>query len=278
MSASLLDRGPKPRVIDPIPRSVPTAAFQTSTTATQGDALAPAYDASVRRRWVEPAVAAVALAMLSPVMLGLLLLVRGTSRGPAIYRQRRLGRNGRVFEILKLRSMTVDAENGTGAVWAEPNDPRVTPIGKWLRLLHLDELPQLWNIARGEMAFVGPRPERPEIAAELAVQIPGYGQRMAVLPGVTGLAQVNLAPDTTTDCVRRKLELDLEYVYTASLSLDVRLVACTLLKMTGMPRAMVANLALVRRIPRVRALAADSATPSAARRDRGRVASAAVAC
>jgi hypothetical protein len=138
--------------------------------------------------------------------------------------------------------MFQDAEQWTGAVWAMEDDPRITPVGKILRKLHLDELPQLWNIAKGEMTLVGPRPERPSIIEELTQEIPGYRWRLAVLPGVTGLAQVNLPPDQTFDCVRRKLELDLEYVFTAEPWMDIRIVACTVLRMLAIPREWVTRL------------------------------------
>jgi lipopolysaccharide/colanic/teichoic acid biosynthesis glycosyltransferase len=190
------------------------------------------------------------LASLSPLLIALFFAVRMTSRGPAVYRQLRSGRGGQPFTIYKFRSMVVDAEKGTGAVWATKNDPRVTPLGMWLRRLHLDELPQLLNIARGEMRFVGPRPERPEIVAELCGTISGYEQRLAVTPGLTGLAQVNLPPDETVDCVKRKFELDLEYISTASASLDLRLVFATALKMTGLPQPVVAAIAMVSRSPK----------------------------
>jgi lipopolysaccharide/colanic/teichoic acid biosynthesis glycosyltransferase len=181
---------------------------------------------------------ALALALLIPglPLIGLLvLLVRLTSRGPGIYSQRRVGRGGYVFVMYKLRSMRTDAESATGPVWAGAgSDSRVTPLGYWLRKLHLDELPQLFNVVRGEMSLVGPRPERPEFVYVLAKQIPGYMDRLAVLPGITGLAQVNLPADTDLDSVRRKLALDCEYIDQASLLLDLRLILCTILRVFGL--------------------------------------------
>lgn len=181
---------------------------------------------------------ALALVLLIPglPLIGLLvLLVRLTSRGPGIYSQRRVGRGGYVFVMYKLRSMRTDAESATGPVWAGAgSDSRVTPLGHWLRKLHLDELPQLFNVVRGEMSLVGPRPERPEFVYVLAKQIPGYMDRLAVLPGITGLAQVNLPADTDLDSVRRKLALDCEYIDQASLLLDVRLILCTILRVVGL--------------------------------------------
>jgi lipopolysaccharide/colanic/teichoic acid biosynthesis glycosyltransferase len=166
-----------------------------------------------------------------PLMGLLVLLVRLTSRGPGIYSQIRVGKNGRKFTMYKIRSMRQDAEAGTGAVWARTRDPRVTLVGSILRKLHLDELPQLFNILKGEMSLVGPRPERPEFVQMLARKIPGYCHRLSVLPGVTGLAQVNLPPDTDLDSVRRKLVLDLEYVRRASLRMDLALILGTAARM-----------------------------------------------
>ncbi len=160
-------------------------------------------------------------------MAVLVVIIRLTSRGPGIFRQQRVGKHGRVFTMLKLRSMRVDAECRCGAIWASLDDPRTTPIGKLLRRFHLDELPQLFNILRGEMSLVGPRPERPEFVRVLSAALPHYQDRVLVTPGVTGLAQVNLLPDTDIDSVCRKLALDLEYIETASFWLDLRVIACT---------------------------------------------------
>jgi lipopolysaccharide/colanic/teichoic acid biosynthesis glycosyltransferase len=166
-----------------------------------------------------------------PVIGLLVLLVRLTSRGPGIYRQARVGKNGHRFMMYKIRTMRQDAEATTGPVWTQPNDPRVTFLGKLLRKLHLDELPQLFNVLKGEMALIGPRPERPEIVRVLAEVIPGYRNRLAVLPGVTGLAQVNLPPDTDLLSVRRKLILDCQYIQNAGMWLDFRLFLCTVGRM-----------------------------------------------
>src|SRR5262245_13780281 len=172
---------------------------------------------------------------LLPLIGFLILAVRLTSRGPGIFRQTRVGKEGRIFMMYKLRSMRIDAEAATGPVWANVGrDPRVTRLGYWLRRLHLDEVPQLINVVRGEMSLVGPRPERPEFVSVLAEQIPGYLTRIAVQPGITGLAQINLPPDTNLDSVRRKLILDCEYIQTAGLLLDLRILVCTLLRTIGL--------------------------------------------
>ncbi|MEM9366468.1 MAG: sugar transferase [Planctomycetota bacterium] len=203
------------------------------------------------RRVVERALAGSMLVVASPLLGLLALFVRVTSAGGAIYRQTRSGLGGREFEILKFRSMRQDAEDGVGAVWSTGDDPRVTWIGRVMRKTHLDELPQLWNIFRGDMAFVGPRPERPCIIGKVGPHVPGYRQRLAVLPGVTGLAQVNLDPDQSLLCVKRKFELDLEYIHTQSLWLDFCLLATTLIKMGCVPKRWATRLFGVRRVPQV---------------------------
>jgi lipopolysaccharide/colanic/teichoic acid biosynthesis glycosyltransferase len=171
----------------------------------------------------------------APIIGLLVALVRLTSRGPGLYHQVRVGQHGRIFVMYKIRTMVEDAERSGGAQWARINDPRTTRIGRLLRKFHLDELPQLVNVVKGEMAIIGPRPERPELVHVLAQEIPGYYNRLAVLPGITGLAQINLPPDTDLQSVRRKLALDLEYIRTASLWLEWRMVCWTVLRLAGVP-------------------------------------------
>lgn len=195
---------------------------------------------------------ALATPVFLPIIGFLVLLVRLTSRGPGLYRQQRVGKNGKIFWIYKIRTMRIDAEAHTGPVWTEENDPRITPVGRWLRRLHLDELPQIFNVLMGQMTLIGPRPERPEFTQMLAQAIPGYLNRIAVLPGITGLAQINLPPDSDLDSVRRKLVLDLEYIEKANFWLDVRILLCTVSKMVGLPGLKIAGwLGLLRpaRIP-----------------------------
>jgi len=170
---------------------------------------------------------------LSPLIALLYLLVRCSSPGPGLYCQERLGEGGRPFTMIKLRSMCDGAENGTGPMWASQNDQRVTPVGRWLRKLHLDELTQLWNVVRGEMSLVGPRPERPEICQKLEPLIDCYYDRLCVRPGVTGLAQINLPPDQTNDDAIRKQILDLNYIETAGPWLDARMLMATALRLLG---------------------------------------------
>jgi lipopolysaccharide/colanic/teichoic acid biosynthesis glycosyltransferase len=170
-----------------------------------------------------------------PLVLLAALLVKLTSRGPAFYTQTRVGQDGRLFTILKLRTMIHNCESLTGPRWSIPGDPRVTRVGALLRASHLDELPQLWNVLKGDMSLVGPRPERPEFVPELERELPGYWQRLAVRPGVTGLAQVQLPPDSDLTSVRRKLAHDLYYVRHLGPWLDVRLFFCTALYALGVP-------------------------------------------
>ncbi len=178
-----------------------------------------------------------ALAMLllaSPVIALAAVLVRLTSRGPAFYSQTRLGLHGRPYKILKIRTMFHDCERLKGAQWSTQNDPRVTAVGRWLRRTHVDELPQLWNVLRGEMSLVGPRPERPEFVPKLAEAIPHYRDRLHVRPGLTGLAQVQLPPDTDLESVRRKLAYDLYYVRAVGPVLDLRILIGTVYHVLGM--------------------------------------------
>ncbi|MCC6127013.1 MAG: sugar transferase [Pirellulales bacterium] len=170
-----------------------------------------------------------------PLMALFACLVRLTSRGPAIFTQTRVGHKGRIFKMFKIRSMTHNAEARTGPAWTQTADPRVTPLGRFMRKFHFDELPQLFNVLRGEMSLVGPRPERPEFVKILSRRIPDYANRHAVKPGITGLAQLNLPPDSDLDSVRRKIMLDLEYIQTATLWLDLRLLLCTALRIAKLP-------------------------------------------
>jgi len=167
----------------------------------------------------------------SPLMLVLALAVKLTSSGPAFYAQTRLGKFGRHYRILKLRTMRNNAEAHTGPVWASQDDVRITKIGRILRDTHLDELPQLWNVLRGEMGLIGPRPERPELAARLERQMPQFSERLKVRPGITGLAQMLVPADDPSDPMlrvsRMKLSNDLLYVRKMSFLLDTRIAFST---------------------------------------------------
>jgi lipopolysaccharide/colanic/teichoic acid biosynthesis glycosyltransferase len=180
-----------------------------------------------------------------PVVLLAALAVKLTSRGPAFYTQVRVGKGGRPFTIFKIRTMLDKCESLTGPRWTIPGDPRVTPVGWVLRRTHIDELPQLLNVLLGEMSLIGPRPERPEFVGELGKALPDYDGRHAVLPGITGLAQVQLAPDTDLESVRRKLSFDLHFIERLSFWLDVRILAATVLHMLGMSFTLLSRLRIV---------------------------------
>lgn len=167
------------------------------------------------------------IVMTSPIMLAAALAIRLESPGAVIYTQTRIGLFGHEFTVYKFRSMCVDAEKN-GAVWAMKADPRITQVGRILRKTRIDELPQLWNVLKGEMSLIGPRPERPEFVRKLEEQIPFYGLRHAVKPGVTGWAQVCYPYGSSVEDARRKLEYDLYYVKNMSLLLDIRIILKTI--------------------------------------------------
>jgi lipopolysaccharide/colanic/teichoic acid biosynthesis glycosyltransferase len=196
-------------------------------------------------RLVNLTLALIALIILLPVMFLVGLLIRLTSRGPVLYTQIRVGYDrrqsaataqnhrrqrdlgGQPFTIFKFRTMRVDAEHQSGAVWAQQSDPRVTPLGRLLRQYRLDELPQLLNVLRGDMNIVGPRPERPTIFAELREHIAEYPLRQRAKPGITGLAQINHHYDRSLDDVRTKVHYDLEYIRRQSVAEDFRIMVKT---------------------------------------------------
>ena len=170
--------------------------------------------------------------LLLPFMLIAWAVVKLTSAGPGVYVQTRAGRGGRAYSIFKLRTMHHTKANAANTSWAKANDGRITPLGKVFRALHLDELPQLFNVLRGEMSLIGPRPERPEVIAGkgLAGDVPGYDLRTLVRPGVSGLAQIQLPADSDQLSVRHKVLYDLYYLSHQTVWLDARIVVGTLLK------------------------------------------------
>jgi lipopolysaccharide/colanic/teichoic acid biosynthesis glycosyltransferase len=203
------------------------------------------------RRFLNVLIGAGALVVVSPLMVLIAIAVKLTSRGPILYRQRRVGldrrrpmgspmesgrrrqdRGGRIFTIYKFRTMSV-LRHEQGEVWATPNDPRVTPVGAILRKYRLDELPQLFNVLRGDMNIVGPRPEQPEIFQQLRSKVERYVERQRVLPGITGWAQVNQSYDQCLEDVRTKVGLDLEYIRRRSTVEDLKIMARTLPVMIG---------------------------------------------
>jgi sugar transferase (PEP-CTERM system associated) len=180
-------------------------------------------------RFIDLVAGGLALVLAQPLMIVAGVAIKLTSAGPMLYRQQRVGLNGRVFTIYKFRSMRADAEAETGAVWATPgNDPRVTRVGAFLRRSRIDELPQLWNVLAGDMSLVGPRPERPEFVKSLTEQIPFYGQRHVVRPGVTGWAQVRYSYGASVEDAMEKLQYDLFYVKNKAVTLDMYIIFETL--------------------------------------------------
>ncbi len=200
------------------------------------------------KRSLDLLISGVGLVAASPILILVAVLIKLDSRGPIFYVQERIGLNrrrsrnggpisgrdmrlldtfGRPFKMYKFRSMVVDAERHTGPVWAAAKDGRITRLGKFLRQTRLDETPQLWNVLRGEMSLVGPRPERPVFVTSIAEKLPEYPIRYHALPGITGLAQVKSRYDTSIETVNRKLQYDLYYVRHGRLLLDLKIMAAT---------------------------------------------------
>jgi sugar transferase (PEP-CTERM system associated) len=179
---------------------------------------------SAAKRALDVSFALLGLLVASPLILLVAIAMRFASPGPTLYSQRRVGKDGVPFTIYKFRSMRADAEATSGAVWSTVGDPRVTPIGRVLRRTRLDEIPQLWNVLVGDMSFVGPRPERPEFVSELSKQIPFYGQRHVVRPGLTGWAQVRHRYGASVEDAQQKLQFDLYYIKNMSIALDLFIV------------------------------------------------------
>jgi exopolysaccharide biosynthesis polyprenyl glycosylphosphotransferase len=161
------------------------------------------------------------LILSAPVMALAALTIKVDSPGPVLFRQARVGKDGKVFMLYKFRSMSVDAEQHTGPVWASEDDPRITRIGRLLRKIRLDETPQMFNVLRGDMSFIGPRPERPAFVNQLKEQIPFYVLRFAVKPGITGWAQVKYPYGSTVEDALEKLQYDLYYIKNMSIFLDL---------------------------------------------------------
>ncbi len=180
------------------------------------------------RRVLNFSVALVCLLLSLPLLPFVVLAVKLDTSGPVLYRQKRVGRRGVVFYCYKFRTMRVDAEADTGATWASDDDPRITRVGRFLRVSRLDEIPQLWCVLKGDMHFVGPRPERPEFVEWLSKEVPYYGVRHVVRPGITGWAQVQYKYGNTLEDAREKLQYDLFYIKNASLGLDLLIMFQTL--------------------------------------------------
>lgn len=208
-------------------------ALEFAADGVRGPQLLSSYE--VWKAVLDRVAAAVLIVLTAPLMAVLMLIVKLTSCGPVIYSQTRLGQGGRLYTIYKIRTMVQDSEAKSGPQWSCVGDPRVTTFGRFLRATHLDEFPQLYNILKGEMSLIGPRPERPEIADRLVKELPRHHERLAVRPGVTGLAQVHLPPDINLESVQRKLVCDLYYIAELSPSLDLKILVCTALGLVGIP-------------------------------------------
>ena len=211
-------------------------------------AIVPRERSELISRALNGAIAAIALILLLPVFLVVALLIKLTSPGPIVYAQTRVGLDrrrtawrgpevydrrardlgGQVFSIYKFRSMYIDAESRSGAVWATRGDPRITPIGRFMRKCRIDELPQFINVLKGDMNIVGPRPERPSIFGRLREGIPDYAVRQRAKPGITGWAQINQNYDACLDDVRRKVAFDIEYIQRQGFFHDVMIMAKTI--------------------------------------------------
>jgi exopolysaccharide biosynthesis polyprenyl glycosylphosphotransferase len=183
---------------------------------------------SLVKRYLDLFVSIFAIAILLPVMVVVAAAIKISSRGPILYKQARVGKKGKIFNMLKFRTMQVDAETQTGPVWARSNDPRVTKIGLFLRTTHLDEIPQFFNVLKGDMSIVGPRPERPYFVSEFRKTIPHYDRRLCAKPGITGLAQIKRRYDETLADVKRKLRYDVLYIHKMCPLLDVKVMILTL--------------------------------------------------
>jgi lipopolysaccharide/colanic/teichoic acid biosynthesis glycosyltransferase len=171
------------------------------------------------------------LTITTPLFPLIAIVVKLDSPGPIFFKQVRMGQGGKLFQMVKFRSMNRDAEQSTGAVWAQHADYRITNVGRFLRKSRLDELPQLWNVLMGDMSFVGPRPERPEFEEKLKVEIPFYRARRAVRPGLTGWAQVRQGYGNTVSDIQLKVEYDLYYVKNQSIYLDLMILLRTVVVM-----------------------------------------------
>jgi len=172
------------------------------------------------KRTTDVIVAAFGLLLSAPLWGLIAVMIKLFDGGPVFYSQDRVGQHGQVFRLYKFRTMRPDAEHGK-SVWSSPKDARVTPVGRILRRVRFDELPQLYNVLRGDMSLVGPRPERPDIVAELAKQIPFYQERHLVKPGITGWAQISFRYGSSVEDAKRKLQFDLYYLKNMSFELDV---------------------------------------------------------
>ncbi len=181
------------------------------------------------KRLLDIVVSILALVLSAPFMIIVAVSIKLSSEGPAVFKQIRVGKAGKHFTIYKFRTMHINAEDKTGPTWAQENDPRVTKIGYWLRKLRIDEIPQFWNVLKGDMSLVGPRPERPHFVNQFSTQIPLYTRRLRVRPGITGWAQVKWKYGGSLDTVREKTKYDLFYIENISLKMDTKILINTII-------------------------------------------------
>jgi exopolysaccharide biosynthesis polyprenyl glycosylphosphotransferase len=184
--------------------------------------LMPEWEKKVKRM-LDIFVSIFILALSSPIILATAIAIKLDSEGPVLFKQERCGQNGKIFKIYKFRSMSKDAEKGTGPVWSQKGDPRITKVGKFIRKVRIDEIPQFINVLKGEMSIVGPRPERPYFVEMLSHEIPYYPRRLKVRPGITGWAQVKHKYDETIEDVKTKLRYDLFYIENMSIRMDFKI-------------------------------------------------------
>ncbi|NOY79172.1 MAG: sugar transferase [Calditrichaeota bacterium] len=189
--------------------------------------LMPLWERRVKRL-MDLSVSAAVLVLLAPLWILVGLIIKIDSKGPILYKQERVGRNGKIFSIYKFRSMYQDAEKKTGPVWADADDPRITRVGRILRKLRIDEVPQFINVFKGDMSLIGPRPERPYFVEQLKKEIPFYARRLRVRPGITGWAQIKHEYDQSLDDVRKKVQYDLFYLENMSLRMDLKIILSTI--------------------------------------------------
>ncbi|MCK5581118.1 MAG: exopolysaccharide biosynthesis polyprenyl glycosylphosphotransferase [Candidatus Omnitrophica bacterium] len=206
-----------------------TRAPEPSTLVLFGSGILGMFVSFVRKTYImakrvfDVVISVIAVIVLSPLFIVTALLVKCTSKGSIFYKQTRVGKDWKLFDMYKFRTMRVDAEKLTGPVWAAENDSRLIPVGKFLRKTHIDEIPQFFNILRGDMSFIGPRPERPLFVEKLKKEICGYEKRLQVKPGLTGLAQVWNRYDETIHDVRKKIKYDILYIKRMCLWTDLRI-------------------------------------------------------
>jgi len=211
-----------------MPEPITLLGFAGGTAAVAGHLARRNF--GIAKECVDVLLGVIALVLTLPIWGVCAIIIKLSSRGPVLFTQLRVGKDGELFRMYKFRTMHIYAENNTGAVWALKNDPRIIGVCRWMRRSHVDELPQLLNAIKGDMSLVGPRPERPEILAQLQERYPNVKKRLTVRPGITGLAQVRNGYDESVDEFRHKLESDLEYIDKRRWGNELRIMAATLTK------------------------------------------------